>query len=169
MKGIVFVVLMLLSSFSAPMQEMRTIEAQRYVISYPENWQLDRSDKLTEFYLFSRLDGANDTFNENMNLISQNLVGMNLNLDQYTQISVNQIQKFFKDKIEKVEKRKNPQGQEYYEVIYSGKQEDKELKFLQYNYMKDGWVYVLTFTSEASQFEHYKDEVYSTFNSFRLK
>jgi hypothetical protein len=157
------------SIFFLNAQEMRTLEKENYKISYPANWQLDQSDPVTEFYLFSRLTNSNDKFSENISLISQSLAGMNINLDQYTEISVNQIKKFFNDKILKVEKHTSKDGTAYYEVIYTGTQEGSVLKFLQYNFLKNGIAYALTFTAEAAQFDAYKDVVYQIFNSFSLQ
>lgn len=169
MKILIITLSLVLSSLIYPDQEMIMLDEKEYSISYPSNWIIDRSNKLTEFYLFSRLTDPSDKFSENMSLISQNMVGMNIDLDKYTQISVNQIKRFFKDKILKVKKHQNSDGLNYYEVIYTGKQEGSELKFLQYNFVQNGKAYVLTFTAEASQFDRYKAIAYQTFNSFRLK
>ncbi|NQY04911.1 MAG: hypothetical protein HRT68_01605 [Flavobacteriaceae bacterium] len=169
MKTALMTIFFLTSFWINPDQEMITLEKSDYTISYPKTWQIDQSDRLTEFYLFSKLEDQNDHFSENMNLITQNLIGMNINLDQYTEISINQIKKFFNDKILKVEKHKNKAGQEYYEVIYTGKQEGTSLTFMQYNFLKNGKAYVLTFTAETDKFDAYKDVVYKTFNSFRIK
>lgn len=169
MKTALILLTVLCSFFVGEDQEMMMLDGSDYSISYPTSWQLDQSDRVTEFYLFSPLDGPDDHFNENMNLIAQNLVGVSVNLDQYTQISVNQIKKFFKDEILKVQKHKNKDGLEYYEVLYRGEHDGMKLKFLQYNFLKNGRAYVLTFTSEESQFEKFKPLVYKTFNSFTIK
>lgn len=169
MKILILTISLIFSSLIYPDQEMIVLDEAEYSISYPSNWIIDRSNKLTEFYLFSRLDSPSDKFSENMSLISQNIVGMNIDLDKYTQISVNQIKRFFKDKILTVKKHQNKDGLDYYEVIYIGKQDGSNLKFLQYNFVENGMAYVLTFTAEASQFDRYKDIAYQTFNSFRLK
>ena len=145
------------------------LDETEYHIGYPSNWIIDRSNPLTEFYLFSRPDSPTDKFSENISLIAQNIDGMQIDLDKYTQISVNQIKRFFKDKILSVKKHQNAEGMPFYEVIYTGLQEGTPLKFLQYNYIHKGKAYVLTFTAEASEFQKYKGVAYEIFNSFRLK
>lgn len=168
MKSITYSIIFFLTILTAQSQEMKLLSEEHYSISYPSDWQLDQSDQLTEFYLFSKLEGNGDSFNENINLISQNLSGVKIDLDEYTRITVNQIRHYFKDEVLKAVKRKNVDGENFTEVIYSGKMEDVKLRILQYNYLKDGKAYVLTFTAEEDKFDAYKDVVYKTFNSFRF-
>ncbi|MCK6695626.1 MAG: hypothetical protein L6Q97_26420, partial [Thermoanaerobaculia bacterium] len=73
-------------------EEWSALAEQNYSIEYPGSWELNRPGQGgPNFLLFSQLGSAEDTFRENVNLLIQDLKGMDIDLDKYTAISEEQI------------------------------------------------------------------------------
>src|SRR5689334_6667045 len=71
--------------------EIKEIIKNGYTISYPSNLRLDESKKGVEFYLLTEKTSSYDHFIENINLIIQNLQGLNIDLDKFVEITTNQM------------------------------------------------------------------------------
>jgi len=149
----------------------KTIDESSYSIQYPENWELNVSETMgTSFILLSQQTSAEDKFRENINLSIQNLEGYNLNLDAYVAISEEQITKMITNgTIIESNKIIIENKSEFQKIIFTGKQGLFQLKFLQYYFIKDEKAFVLTFTSEASQYEKYNIIAEQILESFLLK
>jgi hypothetical protein len=146
------------------------LDEYNYSVKYPPTWQLDQSGLSgTSFFVFSPLESSDDQFKENVNLIIQDLTNMNLDLDKYTDISVNQIKTMFKgSNLLESKKIKNSEG-EYQKLIYIGDQGVFHLKFEQYYWVFDDKAYVLTLTTEQSKFLTFKETGEKIMNSFKIK
>jgi len=120
--------------------------------------------------LFSPLSSPEDKFSDNVNLVIQNLTGQPIkSLDQYTELSENQILTMLTDsKILSSELLKS-NGQEYQKVSYTAQQGIYKLTFQQYYFIKNEIAYVLTFTCVADEFEKYRAIGDKILNSFRIK
>ncbi|MFT6715647.1 MAG: hypothetical protein ACJA0Q_000274 [Saprospiraceae bacterium] len=151
-------------------QDNKTQTTDLYEISFPHSWITDTSKVMgTDLILFSPLVGKNDVFRENVNILVQDLSAYDLSLDQYVDISVNQINTLITDsKIELNERVKGING-DFYKIIYTGKQGKLNLKFEQYFWLVKKTAYVLTFTCEVDQFSKYQQVGEQILNSFKLK
>ncbi|WP_353150171.1 hypothetical protein [Flavobacterium sp.] len=149
----------------------KTIDESSYSIQYPENWELNVSETMgTSFILLSQQTSAEDKFRANINLSIQNLEGYYLNLDAYVAISEEQITKMITNGTIIESNRIIIENKtEFQKIIFTGKQGLFQLKFLQYYFIKDEKAYVLTFTSEASQYEKYNITAEQILESFLLK
>jgi serine/threonine-protein kinase len=147
------------------------IERPNYSIAYPSNWE-ESFDKTfgVEFILFSPLASKEDKFRENVNLLIQDLSNYDLDLDKYTELSVNQIKTMVTNSV-LIESNRISKGENdnFQKIIYSGDQGAYKLKFEQYYFVKDKKAYVLTFTGEQSEFDKYKESAEETMNSFVIK
>jgi len=148
----------------------KSYEKDNFSISYPEKWRLDESGQQgTTLALFSPTDGIQDNFSENVNLLIQNLEGLNMDLKKYTALSVDQINTMFpggeilENTTEKVGNK------EYQKLKYKGTNGEFELMFEQFYFIKDNKAYILTLTCEADQFEKYKKDGEKIMKSFELK
>lgn len=141
-----------------------------FAIEYPENWQLN-TDGLagSEFFLFAPLSSDTDPFRENVNLLVQDLTGMGLNLDSYTELSETQVKTLFGDSKILLSERIQGKLGEYHRIVYSGTQGEFQLKFEQYYLIKDDKAIILTLTCEEPEFKKYKVSGERILNSFRLK
>lgn len=151
-------------------KDWKTEETSDYRIQFPEEYTLDKSEQMgTKFILFSELKNDEDKFKENINLMVQDLKGMNLNLDKFSEISINQIKTMITNSnIEYSTKEKNKDG-DFFHIIYTGSQGIFNLKFEQYYFMKNEKAFFITFTSEISEYENYSSTAKMILNTFKLK
>jgi hypothetical protein len=110
-----------------------------------------------------------DGFRENVNLLIQNLAGLNINLDKFVEISQEQIKTMITNGKLLESRRLNANGKTFHKIIYTGEQGILKFKFMQYYWVEHERAYILTFTSEAGQFDLYRDTGEKILNSFRFK
>ena len=123
-----------------------------FSIQYPPDWNLNISGNYgTTFVIYSPLESLKDEFTSNVNLLVQDLSSYNLTLEEYSKISVDQINTYFTNvtiidsRVIKGSKRS------YYSVLYEGNSGVRDLRFLQYYWVIDKKAYVLTFTCEQNK------------------
>ncbi len=150
--------------------EWETFETDEFAIQYPKTWELNQEGLMgTSFILFAPVDNDEDQFRENVNLLVQDLTGLNMDIDQYTKISEGQISTLISNakliKSIRVKEGKN----EYHKMIYTGDQGVFHLKYEQYYWVINDKAYVLTFTTEVSSYSKYQKIGESILNSFGLK
>jgi hypothetical protein len=170
MKKMAFLVFFLIHTISFGQikeNNWKTINENTYSVQYPDNWELNSEKSMgTSFILFTQQTSTDDKFRENVNLIIQNLEGYNLNLDDYVSISEEQINKMVTNGKIIESKRLFKNNSEFQKVIFTGDQGIFNLKFIQYYFIKDEKAFVLTFTSEVTQYEKYKlisDKILASF------
>tara|TARA_B100000809_G_scaffold104252_1_gene102796 strand:- start:6179 stop:6730 length:552 start_codon:yes stop_codon:yes gene_type:complete len=141
-----------------------------YSIKHPSYWELNKSGQLgTSFILFSPASSEEDQFKENVNLLIQDLTDLHFNLDEYVQLSLNQIKEIATD-AKSIESEKVPSGNSNYQkVIYTANQGDFLLKFEQYYWVQNNKAYVLTLTCEKDQFDAFKMTGEKILNSFKIQ
>jgi hypothetical protein len=147
-----------------------TLKGKNYSIKYPNNWEPDQSGQSgTIFILMSVLEVAEDLFRENINLITQDLTGKNMDLKKFAELSTEQIKTLMPNsKIIESEWVKTKSG-EYHKIIYTGDQSNFHLKFEQYYWVINNHSYILIFTAEESKFAKYKETAEKIMDSFVIK
>ncbi len=173
-KSIFFTFCFLYSAlFFAQSEEWKNLETENYTLSYPENWTLDQSGLMgTELLLFSPLLAQDDDFKDNFSLMIQDLTGMDIDLDQYVEISVGQIKTMITDnnilKNERIAKSDDT-PLEFQRIEYTGKQGIYNLHLVQYYFILDNAAYVLTLTCEIESYEEHKEVGEKILRSFVLR
>lgn len=120
----------------------------------------------TSFFLFSPLESKEDIFKENVNLLIQNLTGSNIDLDKYTEISVEQVKTMITNSNIIENNRIKNADNDYQKIIYTGVQGVYNLKIEQYYWVIDNKAYVLSLTCEQNKFDDYKNVGEDILNSF---
>lgn len=145
-------------------------ETEDFSIQYPSDWTLQEKNQLgAAFFLFAPMEGQEDNFQENVNCMTQNLSGLNMDLDGFVELSETQIGQLITDaKIIKSERKTNEQGT-YHHIVYSGKQGIYDLQYKQYYWVEDDKAVVLTFTGAAATWKSYTSISNQILNSFRVK
>lgn len=150
--------------------EMKTLIAANYEVQYPANWDLDQSGQMgSTFFIFSPIEGATDQFRENINLMIQDLSGHNLDLDQYTQISEQQVKVMMEGAEILFSEKQDGQVPAFHKIIYKGKQGALDLKFEQYYWVINDKAYIVTLTCDVNTFDDYQKIGETILNSFKLK
>lgn len=168
MKKILFFTLFL-SAQIVNAQLSETHENDLYAIDYPEKWTLDQSAAMgMSFIILSPQESADDLFRENINLIEQDLEGYAMNLDQYMDLNLSQLKSFITNYDLKESKRMTG-SMEFHKLEYYGSQGQFNLAFVQYFWVIGEKAFVLTFTSEQSQIEKYRQTGEEILQSFKIK
>lgn len=141
-----------------------------YEIQYPDSWEVSNSGQMgTTFVILSPLSSELDQFRENVNLMVQDLAGYSLTLDQYVELSENQIETLITDGKISFSERQEREGVQYHKAIYTGRQGIFKLKFEQLYWLVGDTAYILTLTCEEDQYEKYKEIGGLILKSFELK
>ncbi|WGK70015.1 hypothetical protein P0082_03915 [Candidatus Haliotispira prima] len=147
----------------------KSLTENNYSISYPEDWELNNSGLMgTNFILLSPISSGQDRFRENVNLLMEDLTGLNLDLDEYAEISESKIKTLRTDAKIIESKIITTKNLDYHRIIYTGKQGFFNLEFEQYVWVLEDKAYILTFTCEESQFDNYQAVREQILNSFNL-
>ena len=165
MKQKLFLLLLLISKISYAQTLEKSIDENLYSINYPSSWKLDNTGRNNcEFFLFASPIDTN--FGSNINLLIQNLEGMNLDLTKFTEISENQINANGK-LISST--RKNVYGLEFQELVFEANLNGKYLKFYQQYFVKNSSAFILTFTALTNHYDKLINEAQIIINTFKLK
>jgi len=151
-------------------KDWKTLTQDNYTIQYPSSWELDQSGDLgSSFILFSPLESEQDSFQENINLLIQDLTGMEIDLDKFASISEDQVKTMIPNSnlIESI--RLKPETGEYHRIIYTGDLGMYHVKYEQYYWMINEQAYILTLTTELDKFDKYKETGERILNSFMIK
>jgi hypothetical protein len=147
----------------------KTINETDYSIRYPDSLELQKPGQMgMNFMLLTKQTSAKDLFRENINLIIQDLAGQNVGLDQYVEVSEGQIKSMLTDGM-LIESKRVKENFEYQRLVYTGKQGQYSLKWLQYYWLEKSKAYVLTLTCEENQFDKYLPTCEQVMNSFKIE
>lgn len=150
--------------------EWNLLDDSTYSISYPKTWTMDTSgENGTKFYLFSPFLSENDHFKENVNLLIQDMEGFQITLDEYAEFTIDDIKNNVLNSTIIESTRKNAHGYEFHKMVYNGEIRNNNITFFQYYYIKTNKVYLLTFTTETSQYSRYLPVCERIMDSFILK
>jgi len=156
--GLVSVVILLMAcgqSTDIP-ESWKSVNTAEFTIQYPDSFDLDSSGHAgTKLIFYSKQTSSMDLFLENINLLTEDLTGQNITLDQYVELSEGQITGMIQEAEIKDSKRIKFGDTEYHRLVFTGTQGQLKLKWLQHLRIEDGTAYVLTFTAEHSQFDKY--------------
>jgi len=150
--------------------DWKILDQPAYSIQYPSTWDLDQSGQMgTSFILFSPLESDTDKLKENVNLLIQDLSGLQIDLNDYVKISEGQIKTMITNVVLIESNRIKNDTVEYHEIVYSGDQGMFHLQFEQHYWVIDDKAFVLTFTSEKDKFNHSMKIVETILSSFIIK
>jgi len=144
-----------------------TLTQDNYSIQYPTTWDLDTSGEMgASFILFSPLDSKEDQFQENVNLLIQDLAGMGIDLDQFVAISEEQVKTMVTNSNLLESVRMKPAYGEYHKIIYTGDLGIYHIKYEQYYWVIGEKSYILTLTTELDTYDAFKETGERILNSF---
>lgn len=169
------VLFLLLLSFSSAAAQIdgnwKTLDKPNYSIQNPANWQTDDSGQLgTDLFLFSPLSAKSDQFRENVNLVSQSVAELGVDLKGYVELNFGQLRLLATNfHVIASDKIKEGRNGEYFRLEYQMDQDQFHLHLVQYYWVIKGYAYVLTLTCEESEFEKYAPTGNKVLNSFTIK
>ena len=138
-----------------------------FSIAYPPAWTKKESAGSTGF--MTPIEGSDDFFQENVNVLVQDLAAQPMNLDQYTDFSKAQIKQSLGDSSIESLRRIKVGGMPADEMIYKMKYQEKILTIKGVWMVSDNKAYVITYAAEPEKFNTYLADADEVCNSFRLK
>lgn len=164
---------LLLCSISAfvAAQETITIKRSNYSIAVDKTMRIDTAGtSMADLIAFFPLQSETDKFGENMNMVMEPTNGVDVALDEYVRLSVEQLKQYFKNMVVTTNKTMTTKsGQQYHQLMYTASMNGFDLQFEQRYISTADYTYVLTFTAEQSQYNAYKEKAGKILDSFKLK
>ncbi len=152
-------------------QETTTIKRSTYSIAVDKNMRVDTAGtSMADFIAFFPLQSETDKFGENMNVVMEPTNGVDVTLEEYVRLSIEQLKQYFGTMAiteNKTITQKN--GQQYHKLMYTTSMNGFDLQFEQRYISTADYTYVLTFTAEQSQYNAYKEKAGKILDSFKLK
>ncbi len=140
--------------------------ANHYTMNYPENW-VQQFTNNTLVFLSPREDDK-DWFQENVNVMLQDLSQQSMSLEQYTELTQKQTIDHIGSSAIIALKNATIVGQRAKEFIYNLSYQGRNLKVKQYWFIKDNIAYLFTYTAEQSQFSNYESTAIEMIRSFKF-
>jgi len=113
-------------------------------------------------------EGASDVFQENVNILVQDLSAQPMTLDEYTQLSVSQIGQVITDSNILDSSAVTLAGIPGHRVVYTGKQGQYDLKWMQVWTMQNNKAYVISYTAETGKYSTFLGTVQEMIDSFEI-
>ncbi|HCF63655.1 MAG TPA: PsbP-related protein [Ferruginibacter sp.] len=164
-----FISLISLSPFAQQPIETVVFKQANYQIEYPASWRVDTSKAMgTSFILYVPESEMSENFNENINMMIQDLTGQNIDLEKYKEITDDQFKMLGEDctVVESAVHTAGPTS--FYKTVYSIRQENDIIHALSVCYIQDNKAYLLTFTAIGNSITRWKDIAEKTMLSFKL-
>ncbi len=92
-----------------------------------------------------------------------------MTLDRYVELSESQIKTLITDCNIIESSRILDEESEHHKIVYTGKQGEFDLKFIQYYWVVDNTAFVLTFSAEINAFDEFAQTAEKIMDSFKAK
>jgi hypothetical protein len=147
----------------------QTLRMPAYSIQYPDTFRLDTTGYSgTSLILFSNKTSEQDPYTENITLSVQDLGQDTVSLDQYVAIAKEQIKTTITNGRLLDSKRQGQGGNVHHRLAFSGKQQNVNLKWTQYYWIRKHKAWVITLTCAADQYDNFAAVADRIVDSFRL-
>ncbi len=147
--------------------EWKQLDVPEYTIKVPSAWLLEQME--SDFRVYSPKQSDTDPFQENVNVLVQDLTGMQIDLDSFTRLSLAQLDSMFANTDFEDVKRVNDENGDHDMLVYSGTVNEVEYKWKQNYLVANDRAFVLTYTAVKDQYDKYLKTADEIMNSFRLK
>ena len=167
MKKIILFSLFALSYFVNYSQTIRKEYSENnFKLKHPNTWTINTNNGAL-FFTSPKLD-ANDKFQENINLMLQDLSKKPMTLEQYTELTKKQVIDNLGASIIVSLNNILIAGQQGKEFVYNMTYKGKSLKIKQYWFIINNTAYLFSFTAESSQYNKYESIATEMIKSFKF-
>lgn len=139
---------------------------------YPKDWEKKVGKMGTVVAFLSPPENASDEFRENVNIVIEDISSQPMTLDEYTNLSLNQLDQFVQNPNILESSEDTLSGIRAYRLVYTGEMESNgnvyALKWLQVYTIKNNKVYMFTYTSAEDSYSDYLDSVEEMIDSFEI-
>lgn len=173
-KGLMFYLLISFFVISCSQDvDWKKYDGINFSISSPKDWERTKTANNDTFVFKTKKESSSDTFQENFNVIIQDL-GTGMSLKDYSELTYNQVKQAIGEKSILDFKDASLSNQLAKEMSYvipknPSAQQYIDLKVWQKWIIKDNKAYILTYTAEKGKFDNYKSIAEKMFGFFNLK
>lgn len=141
-----------------------------FKLAYSPEWEVkNEQDEIVAVMLMAKLlDDLDDKFNENVNIIVQNVEVKDLQLDQYTEKNIDDIKSTIDGVLITDKKDLKIGGHPAKMIVFTGNYGDAKLKWAQTYMVKGSYGYIFTFTDTPEDYDNHKKYYEEILNSFEL-
>lgn len=137
-------------------------------IKYPKDWTMQEGFMGTVVVFLSPKADASDVFQENLSVGVEDLSGVSITLDEYTELTIDQIEQFITD-FNVVESGKTTlANNSAYKIVYTGSQAQYSIKWMQIWTIKGYKAYLITYTAETNNYSDFLEIVEAMISSFEF-
>jgi len=137
-------------------------------IKYPADWAKQEQVMGAVVAFFAPTEGPSDIFQDNVNIIVQDLSAQPMTLDEYTELSLGQIEQFITDPSILDSSAVTLADIPGHKIVYTGKQGQYDLKWMQVWTVKNDKAYVISYTAEVSRYSALLETVQEMIDSFEI-
>lgn len=144
----------------------------KFELMYPTTWIKKEAANLVTF--LAPTEGSMDMFQENVNVMIQDLSNQPMTLDEFTNLSKNQVESLLGRSAILSLTNKTCFNQKCSEMIYVMRKDPSklinlDLQIKQIWFIKSNKAYVLTYTAELIKFKSFLNYADKILNSFKMK
>lgn len=153
------------SSTSTP-SKSQLLDQEKFSLEYPQGWTVGQGKATGELAILStEQTSATDQIKEKLSIKLERSSTTPFTLESIAQIAKEQLKKTQPDaKISDEESKES-----YFELEYTGNQNDQKMKWKQRIWVKGKEAFVLIYTAEYENFGKYEKEVNQIMDSFKIK
>lgn len=138
-------------------------------MSYPKTWSFKDNINGTIVAFLTPRESKTDDFQDNVNIVMQDISSQPMDIDKYASLSIGQLKKVITDIKIISDKKSNLSGQKAHTVTFTGKQGVSTLKWIQVYMIKNKKAYVVTYTSKVDSFDLYIKDVNKMLGTVSIK
>lgn len=140
-----------------------------FSIKYPALWALEENKNGAAVIFYSPQENDLDYFQESVNVIVQDISGNPMDIRDYSELAIKQMEVVFEDNLIIIESApKFFAGQTGYIFIFIGKGSGTDYHYMSAWTIKDLVAYQITYTSLTTKYEQYISIAKKMLRSFRL-
>ena len=143
-----------------------TDSENKFSMNYPKEWAQKKVGNVTAF--LSPQEDATDAFQENVNLMLQDLSQQPMDLKQYTELSKKQIIDAYGASAILSSGPTTLGGQPAIVQVYNMTYQGRALKIKQYWFIKGKTAYLFSYTAEPAKFTKFEETATAVINSFKF-
>ncbi len=135
-------------------------------ISYPKDWI--PNENLPDIIVAFSATSASDNFQENINLVMNDVSAQSPTLEEFTKSAIENLQMAFQD-IEIIESGSAKlSGNNAQKIVYTATSGELSLKVMQISAVKDGISYTWSYVAEENSYNDYISDVQKMIDSFEI-
>ena len=137
-------------------------------IKYPADWTKEEQVMGAVVAFFAPREGASDVLQENVNILVQDLSAQPMTLDEFTELSVGQTEQLITDASILDSSAATLGGNPGHKLVFTGKQGEYDLKWLQVWTIKDDKAYIISYTAEIDTYSAFLKTAEEMIESFEI-